>query len=45
MAFVVSERLVIATLLSVIVVGIVWIELFKDIFISFHVFFRSLICS
>ena len=42
-----SEGLVIASLLTVIAVGKVWLELFKDIFffISFHLYFKSLTFS
>ena len=36
---VVSERLVIVTLLSVKVLGIVWIELFRNIFLFSSIYF------
>ena len=47
MALPVSDGLVVVSLLTVIVVGKVWLELFEDInfFIHFHILFRSLIFS
>ena len=46
-ALAIPDGLVIVSLLIVIAAGKVWLELFEDIifFISFHIFFKSLIFS